>query len=83
MHLILGVGDSACCFNSGQLTQMRQPRLGKERLAGNWASLEQRETGLGGHPTPSPLTWILSTKKDAQRESCKLSFIWDKMRTAT
>ena len=61
---------------------MRQPSLGKEGSAGNWASLEQRETGLGGHPTSSPLTWILSTKKDAQRESCKLSFIWDRMRTA-
>ena len=73
MNLILGVGDSACCLNSGQLIQMRQLGFGRERLAGIWLSLEQRETGLSGHPTPSLPTWISKpwAHHSSSRECCQ------------
>ena len=41
---------------------------------------ENKATHQNG-PRPQPQT-PLSTKKDVQLESCELSFIWGKMRTA-
>ena len=42
-----------------------------------WSPVEERKSTLG-----SFMVAITVSKKDAQLESCKLSFIWGKMRTA-